>query len=157
MSNVLANLSDEQVSILVEAIPAITLLISSADGDIDNEELEWGEKLAEIRSFKSKNNLEEFYQRVRAIFGDKLMAYKSVIDQGNIDRIAYLSGIIVRVNDVLSFMDQGSAYKVYKSYLSFAKEISESSGGIFGFLTVNREESLLQNLPMINPIQAPEV
>jgi len=70
-------LSPEEFDQLKDAISLITVYIAGADGDIDDDEIQWAEKVTNIRSYNLPEGLKGFYQEVGTEFADKLEQLKT--------------------------------------------------------------------------------
>lgn len=145
-------LAEEDKEILRSSISWITLLIASADGKVDADELAWAEKLTQIRSYTLPDNLQEFYKEVGASYQSKIDTLISELPEGNEAQIDFLSNNLTQVNQVLAKLDNKAAYTFYKSFTSFAEHVAKSSGGFLRFFSVSAEEKKLIDLPMITPI-----
>ncbi len=145
-------LAEEDKEILRSSISWITLLIASADGKVDADELAWAEKLTQIRSYTLPDNLQEFYKEVGASYQSKIDTLIAELPEGNEAQIDFLSNNLTQVNQVLAKLDNKAAYTFYKSFTSFAEHVAKSSGGFLRFFSVSAEEKKLIDLPMITPI-----
>ena len=137
------NISQLELQILEDAISQITLLIAVSDGEVNHEETDWASKLVHIRTYSGDNSLLAFYEEVEANFNAKL---NDLINQAPTESAAckaYLSEKLAAVNSVLAKLAPETAYHLYKSYLSLAKSIAKSSGGILGFGSISHNEALL--------------
>lgn len=68
-------LSESEYQQLKDALALITVYIAGADGSIDKEEMEWAEKVTEIRSYKMTDDLLGFYQELNADFPEKVNTF----------------------------------------------------------------------------------
>ena len=68
MTDQFNTLKEDDLRILTDAVPLIAILIAGADGEIDDEELQWSKKVAHIRSYKMKADLKSFYAEVDEIY-----------------------------------------------------------------------------------------
>ena len=148
-------LTEEEFATLKDSLSLITVLIAGADGKIDEKELEWAEKISDIRTYSSKN-LSEFYQEVDKDFREKIHYVIAQAPHGVEARNEKLSGMLSKLNPILQKLDPEIAYEMYKSLTSFAEHIAKASGGFFRFFSISSEEKNLMKLPMIDPIPEPE-
>lgn len=155
MIQAFAGLSQEEQQKLVDAIAQITILIAGADGNIDNEETEWAEKLTKIRSYASDELLNEYYLQVGDQFEKTLSSLINDLPDNTSNRNSLLSDILAGVNAPLSKLDPKYAAHLYKSYVSFAEHVAKASGGVMRFFSVSSDEKKWMNLPMINAIEMP--
>ncbi|MBT8231738.1 MAG: hypothetical protein HKO66_07820 [Saprospiraceae bacterium] len=149
-------LNDQEFGILKDAIAWITLIIANADGKIDERETEWAQKLTKIRSYNNPSFLNAFYEEVGKEFSDTLDGLMKNLPEDKNEATAMLSGKLEQVNAILPCLDNTVAYELYHSYKSFAKHVAKASGGFLGMMSISTEESLLMELPMIEPISIDE-
>lgn len=146
-------INEEEFNQLREAIALITILIAGADGTIQKEETDWAKKVTEVRSYSLPAGLKEFYMAVGKDFSEVL---DRNIDEYNKDVELGRNNISQRLadlNPILAKMESKKiASRLYKSYLSFAKHVAQSTGGILGFFAVGSAEKKLISLPMLDKI-----
>jgi len=146
------HLNEEEVSLLTDAIPLITILIGGADGELDHQELEWAKKVTEIRAYNNPDKLKDFYSIVGESYDTKLKKYLTDLPKGVEERTSAISDKLAKVNDILPKLDEEYRKEIYDSYISFAHHVAKASGGFLRFLNVSKEEKDLMDLPMINEI-----
>lgn len=149
------NIASEDLQVLENAVSQIAVLIAGADGEIDKDETDWATKLMHIRSYSGDKSLQDFYGQVEANFNIKFRDLVKTLSKNTAERQAQLSKDIAQVNAVLAKLDAKTAYHVYHSYMTLAKSIAKSSGGILGFGAVSNAESNWVDLSMITPIAQP--
>ena len=150
------NISAEDLQILENAVSQIAVLIAGADGQISKEETDWAVKLTHIRTYSGDNSVKDFYKEVEANFNIKIGDLMKNASKDTAKRQLALTADISKVNDILAKLDPETAYHVYHSYVTFAKSVAKSSGGILGFGSISTEEARLIGLPMITPIAQPQ-
>ena len=149
------SLTPEELNILEDAIPQIAVLIAGAEGKIDVKETDWAAKLTHIRTYNSSEDLHEFYKQIDANFAIKFAELKKFSSSETEIRQTNLSENLSKLNPILAKLDHKTAYHLYDSFLSFAKNIANLSGGVLGFHSLSKEEKKWVGLPMINPIAPP--
>ncbi|MFK8103403.1 MAG: hypothetical protein AB8G15_12795 [Saprospiraceae bacterium] len=152
MQTNLDRLSEEEKQELYDAIPLITILIAGADGNIDEEELEWSKKLTHIRSYSTGEQLQVFYSKIEADLQDKLKRWQDALPKDVKERQASISARLSQLNPILAKMDVEAGAVFYQHLTSFAKHVAKASGGFLGFGSISKEEEELINLPMVTPI-----
>jgi hypothetical protein len=152
MTDQFNKLKEEDLQILLDAVPLIAILIAGADGDINDEELQWSKKITHIRSYKMKADMKAFYEEVDKNYMGKLQHFIEVLPVSVNDRTKVISEKLIEVNPIMAKLAPEVGSKLYKSYLSFADHVAKASGGVMGFFSVNKEEASLIGLPMIHPI-----
>jgi hypothetical protein len=149
------DLTQEEINALVEAIADITILIGGADGKIDKNEIEWSEKVTQIRSYSLPENLQAFYQEVGKNFSDTLNGLITELPDDVEARTEILEGKLAALNPILAKLPQREGAELYHSYVSFAKHVAKASGGFLGFWSISYEESKFMGLPVLNKIEFP--
>ncbi len=153
METLLAALSEGQIEQIKSAPTLITILVAGADGTIDSQELNWAEKLTHIRSYADSNEgLNEFYASIEPTFGDSLDDMLKTLPESQSERETTITKKLADLNKVLSFLDNSTAYSLYKSFTSFAEHIAKASGGFLRFGSISSDEKKWISLPMIDSI-----
>jgi len=147
-----ATLTEMQNQLLLDAPALITILVAGADGVIDEQELNWAEKLTHIRSYAEPEELNQYYESVEAAFDLTLENYMSTLPNEQAQRERDISKKLAQLNEVLGRLDNPIAYRLYQSLLSFAKHIAKASGGFLRFGSISREEKKWIGLSMIDPV-----
>jgi hypothetical protein len=148
-------LSEQEFDQLKDSIALITVLIAGADGKIDQEELDWAEKVAGIRTYSSTSALNSFYTEVGKDFDQKLKTYINELPGDTNQRTEAISAKLTALNPIFAKLDQALAYDLYVSLKSFGEHVAKASGGFMRFFSVSSEEKALMVLPMIDPISKP--
>lgn len=149
MLEVFEDLSAEERQLMYDAVPLVTVLIAGADGDIDEEEKAWAEKLTNIRSFQEKGMIQDFYEELGKTFDAKLTNYINKY-AGDVEaRNAAISAELTKLNAILPKMNYSFAQAYVESLRSFAKHVAKASGGFLGMMSVSEEEDNLMGLSMI--------
>jgi hypothetical protein len=148
----LSVLSEEQIQTIIDSYSYVTVLIAGADGDIGSSELEWGSKLANIRSYNDEYRLNDLFEEVEKSFQENVTNIMEKVPGAVDNRYNWIKPHLEKLNDILGALDNTNAYLIYKSLLSFAKHIAKADGGFLGFGTISSEENKLISLPMINEI-----
>jgi len=155
IDSIFNNVSNEEYAELRHAIPLITILVAGADGQIDDDELAWAEKVRNIRSYNLPDKLRDFYQHVGTDYAEILQA---IIDNYPKETAARQEKIAVELsslNSILPKMTPEYGYELYQSYRSFAKHVAKASGGFLGFGKIGPQEKIWMQLEMITPIEEP--
>ena len=153
-------LSADQLDELKTSVALITILISGADDQIDEQELNWAEKLTHIRSYTSPDDLNTFYSDVVEGFSEQVSKLIATLPTDTGERQKIISARLSAVNDILAILDNKLAYRLYESFTSFAEHIAKASGGFLRFGSISAVEKKWVSLPMLHPIileEDPEV
>lgn len=145
-------LSETQFKLAKEAIAWITLLIATADGEMDEEEQKWAAKVTKIRGYHNPNELTEYYEAVGRDYSAQLSELMAKLPASATERRGILTRKLEQLNDVLPLLKNNLGHLLLKDYKSFAKHVAKASGGFMGFFSVSKEEASLIDLPMINAI-----
>lgn len=145
-------LSPEEVTLLKDAHAYITVLIAGADGNIDEQELSWAEKIAQIRTYAGDERLNEFHEAVNTELADKIKALVAELPSDPGTRSVLISEKLNGLNPILASLDPSIGSYLYKGYVSFAQRIARASGGVLSFFTIGPEERKWVGLPMLTPI-----
>ena len=146
-------LSQEEYEKLKSAISWITILVAGADNNIDPQETEWAEKLANIRAFSLDEELKSFYTDVGADFNERLHRMIDEMPDDKEERQSILSGNLSQLNPILAKLETSVGALLYESFLSFASHVAKASGGFLRFFSVSAEEKKVIKLDMIDPIE----
>lgn len=141
---------------LTDGISLITVLIAGADGQIDEDETKWAEKITKIRGYALPEQLNEFYNDVGVDFQERLDYYVQKHSGTHAEIMQSVSDDLAKLNPVLAKLNPVLGATLYTSYTSFAKHVAKASGGFLGFFSVGPEEAKWLTLPMITPIEMPE-
>lgn len=147
-----AMLTQDEKKLMFDAIPLISLLIAYADGNMDEKERTWAEKITQIRSYSNHESLTEYYEKVGQNFQDKLDQMINNLPQDNEHRLAEISEKLSGLNAIFPKLDHVYAWRFYESLISFAKHVAKSSGGFLGWSSIGSAEKKYISLDMINPI-----
>ena len=145
-------LSDAEFDQLKDAIALITVYIAGADGDIDEDETNWAEKVTKIRSYSLPKNLSGFYEEVGVDFHSRLENYVSTLSDLE-TRNKTVEQALTDINPILAKLPKKLGAAMYHSYISFAKHVAKASGGFLGFFSIGPNEAALLDLKMITPIE----
>lgn len=146
------NISPSEFDSLKNALLEITVLIAGADGRIDASEIDWAEKLTEIRGYAHKEDLREFYDEVHIDFQAKLQQLIADLPADAETRNNQISASLSQLNAILAKLDNKFAFELYTSLVSFAKHVAQSSGGFMRFMSISKAEEQWINLPMLTPV-----
>lgn len=150
------SLNEEEFTQLKDAIALIAVLVAGADGKIDQTEMEWAEKITNIRSYSGPEVLQEFYEEVGKDFHEKILHFARVHGGDVTPRNEAINAKLKSLNSFLAKLDEELAAHLYKSLVTFASHVAKSSGGILGFFSVSEAEKEVIELTMIDAIDFPE-
>ncbi len=145
-------LTQDEKELMLDAIPLITLLIAYADGEMDDKERTWAEKITNIRSYSNHDSLTGYYEKVGKNYQEKLDHMLATLPKDNEQRLTEISERLSRLNSVLPKLDQVFAWRFYTSLVSFAKHVAKSHGGFLGWSSIGSEEKKYIGLNMIEEV-----
>jgi hypothetical protein len=145
-------LKEGQYNELKDSLALVTVLIAGADDNIDEQELNWAEKLTQIRSYTKPESLNNFYEDVEQGFHKRLDELIKELP-GSVDkRQEVISSRLANLNTILPLLDNEIGHQIYDSLTSFAKHIAKASGGFLRFASISKAEKEWIHLPMVDPI-----
>jgi hypothetical protein len=150
------HLTAEEFDALVDAPALITILIAGADGELDQEERTWSERLLRSRTYNTPKDLNEFYRVVSEIFWVKLNGHLNELPEDPQVRNPMIAEQLSKLNLVLAKMDPEIAYDLYHGFVKLAEETAKASGGFLRIGAIAPEEEQWIQLPMLTPIPKPE-
>ena len=145
-------LNEGQYNELKDSLALVTVLIAGADDNIDEQELNWAEKLTHIRSYTKPESLNSFYVDVEQGFHRRLEELIKELPGALGARQEAISSRLANLNTILPLLDNEIGHQIYESLTSFAKHIAKASGGFLRFASVSKAEKEWIHLPMIDPI-----
>jgi len=150
------NLTEEESSKMLNAIPLITILIAGADNRIDYNEKKWAIKLANIRTYSNPDELHDYYSHIGIDLVKQLNKNIDELPENTAARQQSISEQLAELNIIFPKLDPPFGAKLYESYISFAKHVANASGGLLGFNRISKAESEWMTLPMLEPVLLPE-
>jgi len=145
-------LSDLEYQQLKEGVTLIAVLLANADGNIEEQEILWANRLSEIRSYAEPSVLNSFYEEVNKGFSDNVKEWINKLPEDKDESLRLLSTRIEKLNPVLAKLHPRIGSELYTSFKSFAKHIAQASGGFMRFFSVSGAEKKYIDLPMLNEI-----
>ena len=135
---------------LMYSLPVyVAVLIAGADGDIDNKEVSRANNLANHKLKNARKDLITYYAEANENFEDKLKMAIANLPSGTADRQKLLVEKLKSANEVFDKLQNKFAISLYSSLKEIAKKIAEASGGVFGYMAIDFEESKLIELKII--------
>lgn len=135
---------------LMLALPVyVSVLIAGADGEIDNKEVKKAVDLAQNKLKHARRDLIPFYNEANQNFEDKLKMAIANLPSGTKERQKVITTKLTESNACFKKLPKKYAVELYSSLKEMAKQIAEASGGVFGYMAIDYEESKLIDLKMI--------
>ncbi|PTB97661.1 hypothetical protein C9994_01775 [Marivirga lumbricoides] len=143
------SLSETEIGLFEKTPAMITILIAGADEHISNRELQEAIALTKMKQKRARIELISYYNWVapnfESILDDLLESYPSDPEV----RSKVIIEELGKLNDIIPKLDKRWAGQFVESMRDIAKKVAESSGGVFGYLSIGYEESKLIDLKMI--------
>lgn len=154
MLHEMEQLSPEQQEQLYDAPVMITLLIAGADDDFDQKEKD---KAVELAKFKKLNPdqplIHEYYRVVELRFEERLHHWMQEYPRLAEIRNPIIAKQLEQLNPILELLSYDLRSGLYKSFVNWARQVAEASGGVLGYFSVGTEEKAWVELPMLkNPV-----
>lgn len=151
MKKALAALREEDREFLFLAPAMITILIAGADDDVEQKELEAAERITRYRKSVPRHAVlipyyEDVHERIEKDIQHLLNEYPSLAELRN----PIIAKQLEQLNRIFKQLDKETATAFYQSFISLARHIAESAGGVLGFFSVSPEEKKWMELDMIH-------
>ncbi|MFT6939622.1 MAG: thiamine kinase-like enzyme [Cyclobacteriaceae bacterium] len=144
------SLREDEQEFLLNAPILVAILIAGADGKIDSSERQEAITVARSKQLRAREELVEYYQVVGERFEDKFNSFTATFSDDADERRKEITTELRKLNFILPKVDKNFSIMLHASLKDLAKKIAEASGGVLGYLSVSREESILMELKMIN-------
>jgi len=142
-------LSQSEQELLFTLPVYVAVLIAGADGVIDNKEVKKAINVANSKLKHARKNLIPYFNVANQDFEDKLKMAIANLPSGTKERQNMLTLKLKESNEPFNKLPKTFAIELYSSLKEIAKQIAEASGGVFGYMSIDFEESQLIDLKMI--------
>lgn len=150
MIDALKPLTKEEQDVILKAPAMITILVSGADDEIDEQERTIASKISKYKRLTGKPLMIPYYEMVYNRFEDTLVELLKDYPKLATVRNPIIVKQLEQLNDILPKLDQEFAEAFYESMKDYAHHVAEASGGFLGFFKVSEEERKWLDLNMIN-------
>lgn len=148
-------LTPEERQLMYDAIPLITILVATADNELDEVELGEAQRLADIRSYNNRGRLNAFYEQIDEGLAERVREMYNAMPKGREARDRHVFERLEKLNDVFPKIRPPYGYLYYDNFHSFARHIAQAHGGFLRYITIGPREAKVVDLPMIKPIEKP--
>ncbi len=136
---------------LLRKIPAlVTILVGSADGNLDGQEERIGRLSTEFRKQNGEKLVQDYFAWVTEdydeVFDSEWVRFKNLNTK---ERTQKVSDEIALVNHILPKIEKKYAHALTVSWRGLATAVARASGGILGTMSVSSEEQDVMGLNMI--------
>jgi hypothetical protein len=142
-------LNDREKEVMYQAPALVSVLIAGADNKIDKKEVKEALSLAELRTYRSRKVLREYYKDVFKVFEQQFLDLIMELPETAEERNPILEEKLRSINYILPKLDKKFSQQFHASLQDFAKSVAEASGGILGYLSISAEENRFVGLRMI--------
>ena len=142
-------LNNDEVDLMFKAPLLTAILVAGADDTVDRSELKEAVNIITLRPQKSRKELVDYYTLVAEDVEDKLKVLLHEFPSNTTKRTDMITDDLKKLNSIFPKLDKNFSLRFYESLLEIALRIAESSGGVFGFMSVGYEESRVIDLKMI--------
>lgn len=143
------NLDSFETELMLKAPLLICILVAGADGHIDNKEIKKAISIGKLKQRHARLELINYYTEVGQDFEDKLKVLLASYPHDAKERNKLITKELSELNEVMPKLDATFSSELYTSFLSIARQIAESSGGLLGYNSIGEAEAELISLPMI--------
>jgi formate dehydrogenase maturation protein FdhE len=145
----LKDLTESEIDLLKKIPAMVTILIAGADEQISKSELKEAINLTKIKQSNARKELLSYYKDVAPDFEKSLNELLNSYPQDAEIRSKQVIEDIERLNEVLEKVDRAWAMQFVESMKDIAKKVAEAAGGVFGYMSIDYEESKLIDLKML--------
>ncbi len=142
-------LSQTEKELMLSLPVYVAVLIAGADGEIDDREVSKAINLANDKLKNARKELIGFYSEANENFEDKFKMAVANLPSNTEERQKVLVKKLKESNEIFARLPKKYAISLYASLKEVAKKIAEASGGVFGYMAIDFEESKLIDLKMI--------
>ncbi len=142
-------LSQTEKELMLSLPVYVAVLIAGADGEIDDREVSKAINLANDKLKNARKELIGFYSEANENFEDKFKMAVANLPSSTEERQKELVKKLKESNEIFDRLPKKYAISLYSSLKEIAKKIAEASGGVFGYMAIDFEESKLIDLKMI--------
>lgn len=147
----ITQLTPEQQAQLYDAPVMITILIAGADDNFDAKERKKANELARFKKLNpDQPQVHAFYASVEERFEDRLAHWLGEYPALAESRNPIIAKQLEQLNPILTQLSTELSTALYKSFLSWARQVAESSGGVLGYFSIGEEEKSWVALPMLH-------
>jgi hypothetical protein len=150
------HLSPEEFDILIDAPALITILVGGADGNLDQEERDWSERLLRSRTYNNPKELNEYYRIVSELFWAKVNGHLAELPRDPEARNEIIAERLKALNPIMAKLDIAIGADLYHGFIGLAEETAKASGGFLRIGAISPEEARWIHLPMLTPIITPK-
>ena len=143
------NLMDDEIELMFKAPLLTAILVAGADDTIDRTEIKEAVNILTLRPQKSRRELIDYYSIVAEDVEDKLKVLIHEFPSNTSQRSDLITEDLKKLNSIFRKLDKNFSIRFYESLKDIALRVAESSGGVFGFMSVGFEESRVIDLKMI--------
>ncbi|MCO5230492.1 MAG: hypothetical protein M9958_04970 [Chitinophagales bacterium] len=146
----LKDLEEGELNLLKRVPALVTILIGSADENLNEKEIHIGQLSTAYRKNHGDEFVQDYFNWVSpdydSIFNQEWSKYQNIASQ---QRIEDITEELTKVNNILHHINKQYALALLESWRGLARAVAQASGGLLGRITVTHDERNLMGLSMI--------
>jgi hypothetical protein len=153
MHSKIEHLNETEKSLVLNAPLFVTALVSGADGEFTNDEIQQAVKIIHIKSFKESKEVSGVYKTIDAQTEDSIQMLISALPESTLERNQMLQNQLSGLNAILPKLEAQFAYDLYNSLKQLAFYVSTASD--LGIGLQSQQEKEMAKLSFINAPEQP--
>ena len=153
MHSKIEHLNEDEKSLVLNAPLLVTALVSGADGEFTNEEIQQAVKIIHIKSYKESKEVSGVYKTIDAQTEDSIQMLINALPESTLERNQILQKQLSGLNEIFTKLDPQFAYDLYNSLKQLAFYVS--TAGNLGLGVQTQQEKEMAKLSFINDPEQP--
>ncbi len=153
MHSKIEHLNADEQSLVLNAPLLVTALISGADGEFTNEEIQQAVKIIHIKSYKESKEVSGVYKTIDLQTEDSIQMLISALPESTLERNQMLQTQLSGLNAIFPKLDQQFAYDLFQSLKQLAFYVS--TAGDLGVGVQSQQEKDMARLSFLNAPEQP--
>lgn len=152
MHSKIEHLSKDEQSLILNAPLLVTALVSGADGEFTNEEIQQAIKIIHIKSYKESKEVSGVYKSIDDHTEESIQMLISALPESTAERNQILQNQLSSLNAVFPKLDAQFAYDLYNSLKQLAFYVS-TAGDLGLGMQSDQEKAMAKLSFLIAPAQ----
>lgn len=153
MHSKIEHLNADEQSLVLNAPLLVTALVSGADGEFTNEEIQQAVKIIHIKSYKESKEVSGVYKTIDLQTEDSIQMLISALPESTLERNQMLQTQLSGLNAIFPKLDQQFAYDLFQSLKQLAFYVS--TAGDLGVGVQSQQEKDMARLSFLNAPEQP--
>ena len=150
--DIFSHLEEKDYQNLKSSFSKIAALVGTADGEMDEKEMEWAKKITRIRTYAGEDLLFEFYKDVDQDIDEHVLEEVHAFKKDPDKYASLVAEALSQVNMILHKVHPKIGARLYNDLVTYAQHVAKASGGFMRFFSVSGMERKWVELPMLIPI-----